>query len=59
MMTSFEKTSEDSIYLLRTMEDEEMAQEQWIDKKKEDKRLWCLIISVLGTNVLYDESEVN
>ena len=58
-MASMEKCSEDCIYLMRGMEGEELIQQQWLFNETSNKRLWCLLVGVLGTDILRYESDVS
>ena len=57
-MDGFEDKTDNCVYLMHTMETDEIRHSQWLERSHDRKKIWCIIAAILGLGVVDYEMEV-
>ena len=58
MMEGFDERADNCVYLMRTMETEEIRHKQWLEGSETSRKTWCVIAAILGLDFVDYETEV-
>lgn len=57
-MEDFDDRTDNCVYLMHAMETEEIRHGQWLESGIDNKKAWCIIAAILGTEFGDNEDEV-